>query len=142
MLKIWKRTWKTSDDPRRVRNNDQEGILGGLSNSASSAVPGVATPLSDAILGSVSDSRVKRTRTSKDLEDLVDDQPHKKPRRDRQPVSGSLGSYLPEINDVETIESLIPRSISVFREQVMEQAKRENSELCTFLLCLLTYINL
>lgn len=142
MLKIWKRSWKASDDPRRVRDNDQEGILGGLSSiSSSSAV----TPSSDANLASISplgDSRVKRTRTSKDQQDLVDDQPHKKSRRDEHPVSDSLGNHLPEIGDVEKTESSVPPSISVFREQVMEQAKRENSDLCTFLLSSLTYINL
>jgi endoribonuclease Dicer len=122
-----------------MRGGDQEDILGGPGSSASSVVAGAATPPSNAILPSVlplGNFRAKRTRK---LEDLTDDQPHKKPRRDRQSVSGSLGNYLPEINNVDKIESLIPPSISVFTEQVLEQAKRENSELGFFLLFLLTY---
>lgn len=71
--------------------------------------------------------RVKRTRTSTVLEDLVDDPPHKKPKRDRQLVSDSLGSHLPEINETDKLESLVPHSISAFADQVLEQAKRQNS---------------
>jgi endoribonuclease Dicer len=145
MLKIWKRTWNP-DDPRPMRDSDQEDISGGPSSIASFVVAGAATPPSDAILPSVlplGSSRGKRTRTSKELEDLVDDQPHKKSRQHRQPASSSLGNHLPEINDVGKLESLIPRSISAFREQVLEQAKRENSEFGLFLQLLhTTYITL
>lgn len=129
MLKIWKRTWKGPDDPRPMRDNDEADILGGPSSSASSALP-------------LENSGIKRSRTSGQLEDLINDQPHKKPRRHQQPASGSLGNHLPEINDADEVESLLPRSISAFREQVLEQAKHENSELGSFLLCLYTYITL
>jgi endoribonuclease Dicer len=144
MLKIWKRTWNP-DDPLPMQDSHQEPILGGPSSSASSVVAGAATPPSDAILSSVlplGNSRVKRTRTSKELEDLPDNQPRKKSRLHRQPVSGSLGNHLPEI-DVEKLESLISRPSP--SEQILEQAKHENSKIsfyCSSYVLLTLYITL
>lgn len=127
MLKIWKRTWNGSDDPCSTRDSDQEDISGGPSSSASSLVVATAAPPSDVILPSV--LPLRNSGLKRELEDPLDDQPHKKPRRDRQPGSDSLGQHLPEIIHNDNVEpSVVPRSISDFRQQVMEQAKHENSE--------------
>ena len=129
MLKIWKRTWQGTDDrdlcPKRDSEQDD---MAGEPSSASPLVAGAATPPLDAILPSVLPDGAKRTRTNNDI---VDDQPRKKLRRNGSLVSGSLGlgNHLPEINDTDKAESLFPRSISEFREQVLEHAKRKNSGL-------------
>src|SRR5882757_3290559 len=93
MLKVWKRTWRSSDDPCSTRDSDQENISGGpSSNSTSSLDVTTAAPPTDVILPSVLPLGLKR-----EPEDFLDNQPHKKPRRDRQPGSNWLGQYLPEI---------------------------------------------
>jgi hypothetical protein len=132
MLKIWKSTWKGTDDRdlRPKRDSEQDDMVG-EHGGASPLIVGAATPPLDAILPSALPDGAKCTRKHIEIEDILNDEPRKKLRPNGSPVSGSLGlgNHLPEINDTDKVESLFPLSISVFREQVLEHAKRENSEL-------------
>jgi hypothetical protein len=134
MLKIWKRTWKQTDPsnkPPGGPDSGKEGTLDGLRSDASSSLDAVeATPPSDFDLHPVlppGGSNSKRPRKDVDQEPSPSNPPSKKARPSGRTNHDSIGNHLPEINEAD-IGQFAPRSLAVFRDQVMEHAQRENSK--------------
>lgn len=131
MLKIWKRTWKQTDPSSKSQtglDSGQAGTLDGprhdaLSSSAVEAAPSSGTSLNP--LFPTGQSNYKRPLKDVDHETNLGNPSFKKARPDEQIDRDSLGNHLPEMNDSS---QSAPPSLAVFRDQVVEQAQRENSK--------------
>jgi hypothetical protein len=141
MLKIWKQAWKKEEDssrrPQSEEDSDQEGQLGGTSSGRPSLDDSSAVPPNsgDSLLISVEphDGSGKKRLRSGSSEDSTSsgsaDPPTKKSRIE---THDSLRDHLPEI-----IESDAPTwtviNFSSFEEQILDQAKQENSAILSLL---------
>jgi hypothetical protein len=145
MLKIWKRTWKEKADSARKsqsgQDSDQEAQLSGTSSSAPNLdAAEAALPTGDPLLVPVvppGHSRTKRSRKGLESEPpagFVSDRPLKKTKQDQTSIPDSLGNHLPEVTeDDQSGVSSLPSFIN-FSEQVLDQAKCENSKVVLSLL--------
>jgi hypothetical protein len=138
MLKIWKQAWKREDPARSLgQGSEQELQLSGASSGAPSMDAATAAPPSsdDAVLiPAINQVGVKRRRSSPDLQSPLDgflDRPPKISKIDHGTVHlirDSLGNHLPEVTttpDSRQTRSFI--SVTNFEDQVLDQARRENS---------------
>jgi hypothetical protein len=137
MLKIWKQAWKR-EDPRRPllgQDGDQGGQLSGTSLGAPSLEAAVAVPPADGnpLLSVLSHGGItlKRTRTSDEPEPSANDRADRSAKRakseQRPSTQDSLRNHLPEVLELPGTVISSPSTAS-FEEQILEQAKRENSK--------------
>jgi hypothetical protein len=129
MLKIWKQTWKKEDESRRSQSgkdiDHDEGTSDVALAPASSSGDSVSVP-HDA----QDKSGKKRIRNVELQTPDSTDPPLKKSKVERAEIRDSLRDYLPEVLETDdTVAS--PLLASSIEDQILEQAKRENSEYLT-----------
>lgn len=141
MLKIWKQAWKKEDSSRKPQSgedSDQEGQLGGTSSGRPSVDDSAAVPPNSGdsllvVVESHDKPGKKRLRTGPGEDSVSTDSADPAAKKLRTETRDSLKDHLPEI-----IESDVPTSTCLtfasFEEQILDQAKRENSEVPSLLL--------
>jgi hypothetical protein len=134
MLKIWKQAWKKEDSSRKSQSgedSDQEGQLGGTSGGRPPLdVTATFPPNSgDSLLVSVDShdrSEKKRLRTAAGEDSVPNDSTDPPTKKSRIETRDSLKDHLPEI--LESDEPISTPPFASFEAQILDQAKRENSE--------------
>jgi hypothetical protein len=123
MLKIWKQTWKKEDESRRSQSGKDIDHDEGTSDVAVAPVSSSVSVPDDA----QDKSGKKRIRNVGLQAPDSTDPPLKKSKVERAEIRDSLRDYLPEVLETDdTVASPLPAS-SV-EDQILEQAKHENSE--------------